>query len=69
VLVLYADVEYFGEIYLDAELVDGVWFFEDMYGGVYSFVGQRRVNPQNPPEPERRHPATESGHVILMKHW
>jgi hypothetical protein len=42
--VLYADVEYFGEICLE-ELVDGVWFFEDMYGGVYSFVAQRRVNP------------------------
>jgi hypothetical protein len=35
---LYADVEYFGKIYLDAELMDGVWFFENMFGGVYPFV-------------------------------
>ncbi len=33
--MLYADVEYFGEIYLDAEVVDRVWFSEDMYGGFY----------------------------------
>jgi hypothetical protein len=65
--VLHADVEYWGEIYLDAELVDRIWFFEDMYGGVYPFVAQRRVNPQNPPEPDRRHPANESGHVIAVK--
>ena len=66
--VLYADVEYFGEIYLDAELMDGVWFFEDMFGGVYPFVAQRRVNPQNRPEPERRHPANECGYAVAVKH-
>ena len=65
--MLYADVEYFGEIYLDAELVGCVWFFEDMFGGIYPFVAQHRVYPQNPPEPERRHPANESGHVVAVK--
>jgi hypothetical protein len=64
--VLYPDVEYVGEIYVDAELVGGVWFFEDMYGGVYSLLAQRRVDPQKPPEPERRHPASESHPLILV---
>ena len=52
----YSDVEYLGHFYLDAELVDGIWYIEDHHGNALAFEVQARVKAQNPPSPERRHP-------------
>src|SRR5207302_150826 len=51
----FADVEYSGWFYQDAEWIDGQWCLKDGKGGYYPFEIQRRVNPVNEPSSVRRH--------------
>ena len=53
--MLYADVEYFGIKYLDAEFVDGKWYYERRIGEVYDFLFQDRVKLLNEPQDKPRH--------------
>ena len=62
----YADVEYFDRVYLDAELSEEQWCFEDIFGAVYPFTAQHRVHPINAPQPVRRHPPSQSGHCVPL---
>jgi hypothetical protein len=48
---LYADVEYFGTVYKDAEQVAGVWYFQDMNGAMVRFLVQWRVGVLSTPHP------------------
>jgi hypothetical protein len=52
--VLYADVEYHGLIYHDAELRQNTWFFRNGEG-CHAFLEQETVIPQNVPKLDRRH--------------
>ena len=52
---LYADVEYRGQVYLDAELIDGKWFFTDRSKGLQAFRCQDKVIPFTQPVPEPQH--------------
>ncbi len=54
---LFGDVEYYDDIYQDAELIDGSWFFYDAQASFGPFIVQWRVHPLNKPEAERRHHA------------
>jgi hypothetical protein len=64
---LYADVEYFGSVYLDAELTDDEWHFEDWMGAVHPFALQDRVHLVNEPQLYRRHPPAWSGHSMRQE--
>ena len=57
----FADVEYLGWFYQDAERIDGQWCLEDGKGGFYPFQIQLRVNPVNEPSSVRRHTSEASG--------
>ena len=41
----YADVEYLGIEHLDAEFINGAWYYERKLGEVYSFPNQSGVRP------------------------
>ena len=58
---LYADVEYLGRVYLDAEFHSGEWWFENFDGVLIPFLQRDRVKPVNEPQHRRRHPAHQSG--------
>lgn len=60
---LYADVEYKGAVYLDAELINDVWYVEDCTGGFHPFHSQKSVVPINAPQSLRRYPPEFSGHT------
>jgi hypothetical protein len=60
----YADVEYLGLVYLDAELKEDCWFFEDSNGGVFPFLMQTSVHAVNSLSSKPRHPRHESGHTM-----
>ncbi len=51
---LYADVEYFGIVYRDAELVAGTWYFQSPHAGLCAFAFQDRVKPLHEPQPQPR---------------
>ena len=51
----YADVMYLGIEYLDAEFVNGKWFYERSIGEVYDFLFQNRVKLLNQPQEKPRH--------------
>jgi hypothetical protein len=38
------NIEYFGTMYADARLINGIWHFEDSHGALLPFVFQHRVN-------------------------
>jgi hypothetical protein len=57
-------VEYFNCIYLDAELIDGFWHFEDQNGGLQPFISQTRVKPTTQLSVVRQHPPEKAGHII-----
>ena len=65
--ILYADVEYFGRRYLDAEFADGQWCFECFDGALVPFNIQSRVNAVTTLSAWRRHPAHKSGHVCYVR--
>ncbi|HZR66857.1 MAG TPA: hypothetical protein VFA85_17080 [Terriglobales bacterium] len=52
-LRMFADVEYFGTVYRDAELINGQWYFDRPLGGITCFALQRRVRPLHEPRPYR----------------
>lgn len=51
----YADVEYFGAQYKDAECLNGVWYRESPLGEVHSFPEQKAIKVLNDPQPDPRH--------------
>jgi hypothetical protein len=51
----YADVEYLGTMYRDAEFVNGKWYFEGLPGEVYSFTFQDRIKRLNDLQQTPRH--------------
>ena len=53
---LFADIEYFGKLYWDAELVAGIWHYCDQKGNHTAFATQKRVHLLNEPLPYRRMP-------------
>jgi hypothetical protein len=62
----YSDVGYHDRLYLDAELIDGIWYFEDGQGALHAFSNQQRVKPKYPPILQRRHPPDRSGHSVPL---
>ena len=58
---LYADVEYRGQVYLDAELIDGKWFFVDEWKGLQPFRQQDKIIPFTTPAAEPQHVDYRSG--------
>jgi hypothetical protein len=60
---IFADAEYLSEIYLDCELIDGKWYFEDSFGGLFPFIVQERVKPYNLPQRHRRHSPERAGQI------
>jgi hypothetical protein len=60
---LYADVEYIGTVYWDAERIDGVWYFEDVSAGFHAFGQQDWVRQLSDLSKVRRHSPSQSGHT------
>lgn len=61
---LYADVEYLGSVYLDAELIENNWYCEDLCGVVHPFTVQYQVRPVNMPQVLRRYSPSWSGPYV-----
>jgi len=53
-------VEYCSAFYVDADLFDGKWFFEDSQGDLQTFMLQHLVKPLNEPTNQRRDPPDAS---------
>ena len=60
----YSDVEYLRKVYLDAELIDGIWYREESDGALLAFGNQERVIPKTLPALTRRHAPDCSGHAV-----
>lgn len=63
--LLFADVEYHGLIYGDAELREGVWYFRNGEGAS-PFFEQERVNAVTTPLEDRRHAGSELSSPITV---
>ena len=61
---VFADVEYKGRIYWDAEFIGETWYFEDGGGIFQPFFSQHDVKPRTAPKQQRTHPVHESGKVL-----
>jgi hypothetical protein len=64
---LYADVEYRGQVYLDAELMDGKWFFVDESKRFQAFRYQDKVIPFTQPVPAPQHTECRRGRGRLLR--
>lgn len=63
----FADVLYKEAVYWDAELIQGIWYFEDDSMGTHPFFNQGEVVPLSEPQPVRRHAVEESGRVTQVR--
>ncbi len=57
----YADVDYLGIVYRDAEYINGLWYFQREPGEMHAFIYQERVKQLNPPQPKPRHRRKPAG--------
>jgi hypothetical protein len=66
---MFADVEYKGFVYFDAEFIKGKWYFESGDGIFQPFFTQEAVKLVTKPQNHRRHAPHESGHAIPLSSY
>jgi hypothetical protein len=66
---MFADVEYKGLVYFDAELIEDKWYFESGDGIFQSFFKQEAVKAVTTPQRFRRHAPHEAGRVMLVSKY
>ena len=64
---LYADVEYCGITYCDAEQIDNIWYYEDGFGRIQAFFRQEWVQPITHLSETRHHTLCLLGYAVAER--